>query len=299
MEYDKWTRKLIKIVEGWGFIKGPNIAGSHIKWTYKGPKADREFSIVIPRYNKSGIRAKTIGRIKQNMRAAGVNNAELEAFNKLALGLMQAQPDDDYDDLEEKLAAAMAANRALDAAENALEIGKRAGASGQTNYKSRAIEDVKKKSIAAANVVAVQKKIDKLLLQQLHMMMRTYFKSGEDFSVSRSGAFAADSMSELPDDLCKRYGIRFTDCEGDDYSTDIEAIFTGDADIIFAAKYGFVQFRTTLSIEIADDYATTEDSKDFYSVTTRLPHGRTLQEIKNLHNAIESFVTETAMKQEY
>jgi hypothetical protein len=299
VEYDSWTRKLIKIVEEWGFTKGPNISGSHTKWTYKGPKAEREFSIIIPRHNKSGIRAKTIGRIKQSMRAAGVTGADLEAFNKLALGLMQAQPHDDFDDLEEKLEAAMAANRILIAAEIALEIGKRAGAKGQMDYKSRAIDDARARNTAAANIEIIRRQIDQLLLKQVQMMMRSHFASGEDFTVSRGGTFAADSMSELPLELYETYGVNFTTCEADEDSATIQAIFTGDADGEFAKQHGMLRFRVNLSLELDDDYASTEDSRDFYSVLTYLPQGRTLEELEALHRAIDSVVKMTILKKKH
>jgi hypothetical protein len=299
MAYEKWTRKLTTILKEWGFEEGEHKATSHTKWTYKGPKAQRSVTVVVPTHIKSSSRAVTIAKIKTNLRRAGVSEADLEAFNKLALGLMQAEPADDFDDLEEKLTAAIASNRIVDVAEIALEIGKRAAANGQTNYKSRAIEDVKQKVIAAANVEVIRRKIDKLLLQQVQMMMRTHFASGEDFTVSRGGTFAADSMTELPHELYDAYGIRFTNCETDDYSADIEAVFTGDADGHFVKDYGVVRFRAGLSLELDDNYATTEDSKDFYSVTTLLPHGRTLQELQALHKAIESVVTVTALKQQH
>lgn len=123
-KYDGWTRKLIKKLRKIGFVMTKPNATSHRKYTLKD-NFSKEITLIIPTHIPEYSRAAVIDYVRRTLEEGGADKKTLQAFRQYALGMLDAERDDDIDELEDKLFVALKMGNIINAVSIAFIIGQR------------------------------------------------------------------------------------------------------------------------------------------------------------------------------
>lgn len=134
---DPFTRTVAKGMQDFGFkFKKKKSKGNHRRLEYKGQKAKRTLKYSLQSKAKEASRGGIIQGLRKELISGGVAEKDRLWLDRIALGLIAIEKNDDKDDLERKLFDAIDSVSALEAAKLAFALGRIAGQDGTTDDSS-------------------------------------------------------------------------------------------------------------------------------------------------------------------
>lgn len=284
-EYDKWVRKVVKLLLDMGFKDVSSKRGRHRKFRYDGDGVDKPCTIVIQSKMREYARFDALLEIKNNLKNAGADDELITKFDTLALGMMIPESDEEIDELETALSSALRLDDGLAIATAGIELGKRIQAKKLKDYVSSSIQNIldeKKNS-----------EIARILNDKIETTLSHLFRSALKAHIERHHCFEfytrsyGGSVSRFDDDIAQHFGFICMTHESNG-STELElgGMFAGELKEAFNEAKVHASFRAIFSDDSGEGDQCYYSTDGFYDVWLSIGK-MTMETHKKLANDIE------------
>ena len=265
-EQDKWTRKLVRLLKELGFTDVSSKRAPHRKYRLESDKLQKPCTVVVQRKMHEYARADAIKQIVDNLKDAGANDSLISQFDKMALGMLLAEPDDDFEDLIGSLKTAIKMNDRRAVAVASFELGRRIE-KGHRHENSSIIFDIFEEEDNIKNKeIKYKNEITDILSDLFERALRAH--------IDRNGCFEfyarfGGNVDRFDEEVVNHFGFKITSHSAGDDEIVLSGIFAGELKEIFLTFTDRLHFEASIIDEDGETDKSIYRTDDFYKV--RLP----------------------------
>jgi len=291
-EYDKWVRRLVKLLLDLEFTDVSVAGNKHRKFRYDGPLIETPYTATVPSHIKSSSRRATLATIKRSLEKCGANDQLISRFDNFALGMLIAEPADEMTEIEDKLYDALKSNDRVLIAKIALQLGAVKGLPLE-KLDSTAISRFETEQNDQQARFDIGRKIEKMLLA--HFKMAFTYHLGEygwfEINVGRYGS----SSSQFSETNYEFYGYKLDKPTYDEFDP---FELNGDCVAEIGAILKKFDLRTSFTVSVdnpsGEESYTYDDNSSVYSFDMNF-RDLTLAKLEELQLELQGVVIQAGL----